>query len=57
MVQIVMVSAAQERTDLQKIIKALNGKITSETTLNMTKEQEYYVEGLSNTLEIVKSCY
>lgn len=57
MVQTVAVSAAQERIDLQKIIEALNGKITSETTLNMTKEQEYYVAGLSDALEIVKSCY
>lgn len=57
MVQTVVASAARERTNLQKIIEALNGKITSETTLNMTKEQEYYVAGLSDALEIVKSCY
>lgn len=47
MVQTVAVSAAQERTKLQKVIEALNGRITAETTLNMTKEQEYYVAGLS----------
>lgn len=57
MVQTVVVSAAQERTKLQKVIEALNGRITAETTLNMTKEQEYYVAGLSDALEIVKSCY
>lgn len=42
---------------MQKVIEALNGRITAETTLNMTKEQEYYVAGLSDALEIVKSCY
>ena len=57
MVQTVAVSVAQERTKLQKVIEALNGRITAETTLNMTKEQEYYVAGLSDALEIVKSCY
>lgn len=50
MVQTVAVSAAQERTKLQKVIEALNGRIAAETTLNMTKEQEYYVAGLSEYL-------
>lgn len=39
MVQTVVVSAAQERTKLQKVIEALNGRITAETTLNMTKSK------------------
>ncbi len=49
------VSEALEQTNLQKIIEALNGKITSETHFNMTKEQEYYVAGLADALEIVKN--
>lgn len=55
MEQTVVVSAAQEQTNLKKIIEALNGKITSETHLDMTKEQECYVAGLADALEIVKS--
>ncbi len=42
---------------MQKVIEELNRRITDETTTNMTKEQEYYVSGLSDALEIVKSCY
>lgn len=50
-----MGSAARELTDLYKIIEALNQKITLETSINMTPEQESYVAGLSDALEIVKS--
>lgn len=39
---------------MQSIIDAINAKITVETSLNMTTEQEYYIAGLSDALEIVK---
>lgn len=48
-------SAVQELIDLQKIIEALNQKITLETSLNMTSEQEHYIAGLSDALDIVKA--
>lgn len=48
-------SEAQELIDLQKIIEALNQKITLETSLNMTSEQEHYIAGLSDALDIVKT--
>lgn len=54
-VQTVAVTVAQERTKLQKVIEALNGKIISKTTLNMIKEQEYYIFELSDVLDIVKA--
>lgn len=50
-----MDSEAQELIDLQKIIEALNQKITLETSLNMTSEQEYYIAGLLDALDIVKA--
>lgn len=50
-----MVSAAQELIDLQKIIEALNQKITLETSFDMTSEQEHYIAGLSDALDIVKA--
>lgn len=49
-----MALEAQEQINLHKVIDALNSKITSETHSNMTKEQEYYVIGLADALEIVK---
>lgn len=55
MIQTVVDSEAQELIDLQKIIEALNQKITLETSLNMTSEQEYYIAGLSDALDIVKA--
>lgn len=48
-------SEAQELIDLQQIIEALNQKITLETSLNMTSEQEHYIAGLSDALDIVKA--
>lgn len=47
--------AVQELIDLQKIIEALNSKITLESSVNMTPEQEYYLAGLSDALNIVKA--
>lgn len=40
---------------MQKIIEALNQKITLETSINMTTEQEHYIAGLSDALDIVKA--
>lgn len=40
---------------MQKIIEALNQKITLETSLNMTSEQEHYIAGLSDALDIIKA--
>lgn len=48
-------SEVQELIELQKIIEALNQKITLETSLNMTSEQEYYIAGLLDALDIVKA--
>lgn len=39
---------------MQKIIEELNRKIILESSHEMTKEQEYYVAGLSDTLEIIQ---
>lgn len=39
---------------MQRIIEELSRKISLETHSNMTSEQEYYVSGLSDALEIVK---
>lgn len=51
----VVVSAVQVLIDLQKVIEELNQKITLETSINMTPEQESYVAGLSDALEIIKA--
>lgn len=39
---------------MQKIIEELNRKIILESSHEMTKEQEYYVAGLSDALEIIQ---
>lgn len=39
---------------MQKIIEELNRKIIVESSHEMTKEQEYYVAGLSDALEIIQ---
>lgn len=39
---------------MQKIIEELNRKIILESSHEMTKEQEYYVAGLSDVLEIIQ---
>ena len=38
---------------MQKIIEELNRKIILESSHEMTKEQEYYVAGLSDAFEIM----
>lgn len=55
MIQTVVDSVVQELIKLNKIIEELNQKITLETSPNMTSEQEYYVAGLSDALDIIKS--
>lgn len=39
---------------MQKIIEELNRKIILESSHEITKEQEYYVAGLSDALEIIQ---
>lgn len=39
---------------MQEIIEKLKNKITLETTANMTSEQEYYVTGLCDALQILE---
>lgn len=39
---------------MKRVIEELNRKISLETKSNMTPEQEYYISGLSDALEIVK---
>lgn len=53
--QTVVASEVQGLIDLQNIIEALNQKIILETSLNMSPEQEHYVAGLSDALDIIKA--
>lgn len=39
---------------MQKIIDKLNSMITMETSTNMTSEQEYYVAGLADALQVIE---
>lgn len=40
---------------IQEVIAKIKGMILSQSSLNMTKEQEYYVVGLSDALEVIES--
>lgn len=40
---------------MQKIIEALNSKITLESSVDMTPKQEHYLLGLSDALDIIKA--
>lgn len=42
--------------NINKIIEKFEEELSTETTANMTSEQSYYLVGISDGLEIVKSC-
>ena len=39
---------------IQEAIEKIKGMISSQSSLNMTKEQEHYVVGLSDALQVIE---
>ena len=46
----------QEKNKMQEIIDRINRKIVLETAPNMTSEQEHYISGLADAVQIIKEC-